>query len=78
VSERRVRNIVQRMLEGEDFYTNFSPRISNTEIEEIEKKLDLKLQREHTAGAIAGPIAIYPLHKEEFEIKAKIYLRNSK
>ena len=66
---------MKRMAQSERFYTNFSPRISNVEIAEIEKKLGTLLQREHIAGASAGPIAIYPLSPTDFKNKLKIYLQ---
>ena len=67
---RRILNIIRRMTEGDDFYTNLSPRISRAEIEEIDS-LGLRLQVEHTHGAQPGPIAVYPLHKNEFKERAK-------
>ena len=54
------------MADGEDFYTNASPRITNAEIQEL-WDLGFALQKEHTYGAMAGPIAVYPLHKEKFK-----------
>lgn len=65
------------MLDGEDFYTNYSPRISRVEIEEVENAVDIALQIEHTHGAQAGPIAVYPLHKDNFTEKAKKFLNQS-
>lgn len=65
------------MLDGEDFYTNNSPRISRKEITEVENALDIQLQRDHTHGAQAGPIAVYPLHEDDFTEKAKKFLIQS-
>lgn len=73
---RRIKNTMRRMCEGEDFYTNANPRITNAEITEIEKVLDLTLQRDHTFGASAGPIAIYPLDREEFKKRVEQMLEN--
>jgi len=70
---KRIRNIIRRMLDGEDFYTNATPRISYKEIAEI-KNLGLDLQKEHTYGAVAGLIAVYPLHEKEFRKRAMILL----
>lgn len=62
------------MLDGDDYYTNESPRISRAEIKEVEKALEIQLQIEHTHGAQAGPIAVYPLHKKDFAEKAEKFL----
>lgn len=62
------------MRDGQDFYTNSSPRISYTEIKEVQEALGLLLQREHMFGAHAGPIAVYPLQKDEFVEKANKFL----
>ena len=67
---RRQQNLIKRFLNGEEFYTNFSPRITHAEIKELDN-LGLRLQCDHTHGAEAGPIAVYPLIKEEFEKRAK-------
>lgn len=67
---RRILNIIRRMSEGDDFYTNCSPRITRAEIEEI-KALGFALQIEHTHGAQPGPIAVYPLKNKEFLKQAK-------
>lgn len=77
IGKRRLRNIINRMLDGEDFYTNCSPRISRKEISEVEKALGILLQIEHTHGAQAGPIAVYPLRKKEFVKKANEFLVQS-
>ena len=63
-------NIVSRLMDGEEFYTNDSPRISHAEIKEL-SDLGFRLQVDHTSGAQAGPIAVYPLIKEEFEKRVK-------
>jgi len=75
MGERRFENIVRRMLDGDDFYTNRSPRISRAEIEEIETRLGVQLQKDYTFGAIPGPIAIYPVNKVEFAKKASKFLK---
>lgn len=60
------------MVQGDDFYTNDSPRISKVEITEINSLgFDLWLQVEHTYGASAGPIVVYPLHPDKFRECAK-------
>jgi hypothetical protein len=74
---KRKRNLIQRFLDGEDFYTNYSPRITHAEIEEL-GNLGLRLQIEHTCGAQAGSIAVYPLIKSEFEKRAKEILEEKK
>ena len=58
-------NIVSRLMDGEEFYTNDSPRISHAEIKEL-YDLGFRLQVDHTSGAQAGSIAVYPLITEEF------------
>jgi len=73
LTKRRIKNIIKRILDGDEFYTNFSPRISWAEIDAL-GKLGFWLQTEHTYGAQAGPIAVYPLNREEFNEKAKTYL----
>lgn len=67
---RRMLNIIRRLMDGDDFYTNMAPRISHNEIKEL-SDLGFRLQVEHTSGAQAGPIAVYPLIREEFEKRAK-------
>lgn len=57
-------------MDGEEFYTNMPPRISQAEINELHA-LGFRLQQDHTSGAQAGPIAVYPLIKEEFEKRVK-------
>jgi len=66
------------MADGEDFYTNDSPRISRAEIKEVEDLLDSLLQIEHTHGAQPGPIAVYPLHKDKFIEGANSFLESIK
>ena len=73
---RRILNIIRRMTEGDDFFTNMSPRISKAEIEEI-RLLGFSLQREHTHGAQPGPIAVYPLFPDKFKERAKTILEAS-
>lgn len=74
---RRIKNIIRRMVNGEEFYTNRSPRISRAEIKEIDAiDVDLWLQTEHTHGAQPGPIAVYPLHKDKFKERAKSILES--
>ena len=69
---KRIKNIIRRMLNREDFYTNMSPRISLAEIDEIEELLGVLLQLDYVHGAEAGsPRAVYPLKWDEFEEKAK-------
>lgn len=73
---RRIINIIRKMTQGDDFYTNDSPRISRAEITEVEKLLDVLLQIEHTHGAQPGPIAVYPLHRDAFRERAKPILES--
>lgn len=74
---RRILNIIRRMAQGNDFYTNDSPRISKAEIEEINSlDYNLWLQKEHTYGASAGPIAVYPLHRDKFIKQAQTILES--
>ena len=77
IGRRRLKNIILRLLDGEEYYTNMSPRISKTEIKEVENTLGTLLQIEHTHGAQAGPIAVYPLREDEFTKKAKAFLIQS-
>lgn len=67
---RRILNLIRRLLDGDEFYTNASPHITHGEIEEL-RTLGFRVQTEHTHGANAGPIAVYPLIKSEFEQRAK-------
>lgn len=76
VSKRRVSNILHRFLNGEEFYTNSSPRISYLEISAVEYWVDVGLQIEHTHGAQAGLIAVYPVHSDKFKVKAEAWLRS--
>lgn len=65
--KRRIANIMRRMSNGNDFYTNDSPRITNAEVKEIEQLTGCLLQHESIHGAERGsPIAVYPLHKQKF------------
>ena len=66
---RRILNLVRRMMDGEEYYTNCSPRITHEEMKTLEA-FGFQLQTEHTHGAQAGPIAVYPLHKDEFNKRA--------
>jgi hypothetical protein len=59
-------NIVRRLMDGEEFYTNMAPRICHNEIKEL-SDLGFRLQVDHSSGAQVGPIAVYLLIKEEFE-----------
>lgn len=59
------------MCNHEDYYTNHSPRISHKEMDIIEEFMDTALQIDHTHGAHAGPIAVYPVHLDKFRAKAK-------
>ncbi len=68
---RRIKNIIKRMLDGQDFYTNFNPRISHSEIRELEN-LGFVLQIEHTFDAQPGPIAVYPLWPDRFRTRRNI------
>jgi hypothetical protein len=77
MNPRRLKNIITHYLTGGEYYTNYPPRISKAEIKELESQLDIILQTEHTYGAQAGPIAVYPLNKKEFNRKALEYLNPS-
>ena len=67
---RRILNLIRRMMNGkEELYTNASPRITHEEIKTLEA-LGFHLQTEHTYGAQAGPITIYPLHQGDFDKRA--------
>jgi len=70
LTDRQIANRIKNWLKGHEYYTNMSPRITHAEIEFIEKELGVSLQIEHTYGAQAGPIAVYPLRKEDKEIMA--------
>ena len=74
---RRIKNLINLFLLGDCAYTNWIHRISRTEIIEFEKELDIQLQIEHTYGASAGPIAVYPLKKNDFRVKAEAYLNRA-
>jgi len=63
------------MCEGDDFFTNMSPRISLAEIEEM-WALGFSIQKEHTHGAQPGPIAVYPLFPDKFKERAKQFLES--
>lgn len=75
--KRRILNIIRRMRDKTDFYTNVSPRITRSEIREIEELLGTSLQIEHLYGASAGPIVVYPIDYDDFVIKAKTFLETS-
>lgn len=66
--KRRIANIMRRMCNKQDFYTNGSPRISKAETKEIEQLTGCLLQHESIHGAERGsPIAVYPLHEKQFK-----------
>ena len=68
---RRIKNLITRMLNGDDFFTSgASPRISLAEIKELEE-LGIQMQTESMHGAELGYRVAYPLHREEFAKKAK-------
>jgi hypothetical protein len=77
MKQRRMMNIIKHYLDGDEYYTIYSPRISKTEIGEVEKTLDVIFQIDHTYGANAGPIAVYPLKKDDFKAKAIAYLQGN-
>lgn len=76
ITKRRISNIIKRMLDRVEFYTNETPRISRKEIEAMAEE-GFNLQVEHTHGAMPGPIAVYPLHFEQFKKRAQKWLRKN-
>jgi len=67
----RIRNLIIKLMNEEDLWINFSPRITMSEINEIEK-LGLQVQTEYIHGAESGsPRMAYALHLEVFREKAK-------
>lgn len=69
----RLRNIIRKLLE-DDMYTNHSPRITRAEMDLVKSTLGVELQIEHTHGAQAGPIAVYPLEEKKFKRRANQFL----
>ena len=68
---KRILNLIRKLANGEELYTTDSPRITQAEIDEIEKRVDL-LQVESIYGAEVGsPRLVYPLFPERFKMKAK-------
>lgn len=74
--KRRIRNLIIRLADGEDLFTNLSPRITYDEIREIDKLVD-SLQIESLHGAeVRSPRLVFPLRLDEFRKKAIIVLEN--
>lgn len=68
---KRIRNLIVKLMNGDDLYVNRSPRISVSEIEEIDK-LGLEIQTEYILGAESGsPRMAYALHLDVFRERAK-------
>ncbi len=77
MSERRLKNIIKRMLDGEDFYTNQNPRITNAEIQQL-WDLGFMIQKESLYGAQTPAIwVVHPINKE-FKTQATKYLSCTK
>ena len=73
---KRIKNLITKLMNGDDLYVNLSPRISIAEIEEIEK-LGLVVQTEYIHGAERGsPRMAYALKINEFREKAKKILED--
>ena len=71
----RIRNLIIKLMNEDDLYVNLSPRISMSEIREIEE-LGLVVQTEYIHGAERGsPRVAYALHIEEFRKKAEKLLK---
>lgn len=69
---RRIKNIILKMCNKQDFYKDGAPYITQKEIEEIQQEIGELLQIEKIYGAEAGsPTAVYPLHPKRFEEIAK-------
>jgi hypothetical protein len=61
----RIKNVCARFVNEETFYTNRSPRISRKEIEEF-RQIGIYLNTEHDAGALAGPIVVFPNTEDDW------------
>lgn len=60
------------MAEGQDFYKESSPFITQKEIEEVQNATGEMLQIEKLYGAQPkSPTVVYPLHPEKFKEAAK-------
>ena len=63
---RRYKNIFTKLIDGDYYYTNMSPRISYKEIDEIRNQHNIWLQVESVYGAEKGsPNAVYFLSDKE-------------
>jgi len=71
---RRMENLIRKIANEDDLFTNLSPRISRAEIRQL-TELGFAIQIEHTHGAQAGPIAVYALHLDETKKLAKRLLK---
>lgn len=68
---KRIYNIVRRLCEGDEFYTNASPRITLSEVEEVRREVGV-LQIESEFGAERpSRRCVYPLFYKEFIESAK-------
>ena len=75
---KRIKNLITKLMNQDDLYTNCSPRISHAEIDEIEK-LGLVIQTEAMHGAESGsPRVVYALHLDQFRERAKKILEEIK
>ena len=71
----RIRHIIIKLMNNDDLYVNRSPRISLSEINEIECLVNSTIQTEYIHGAESGsPRMAYPLRLDEFREKVKILL----
>ena len=73
--KNRIRNLIIKLMNEDDLYVNFSPRISLSEIEEIES-MGLIIQTEYIHGDERGsPRMAYALDIEDFRKKAEKLLK---
>jgi hypothetical protein len=71
-----MKNLIQKIANEDDLFTNLFPRISRAEIREL-GELGFMIQIEHTYGASPGPIAVYAVHLDEAKKLAKKLLKEA-
>lgn len=75
---KRYKNILTKLLDGDWYYINMSPRISYKEIDEIRNQHDIWLQVESIYGAERGsPNAVYFLTDKEAQKAREIIASES-
>ncbi|RPJ00812.1 MAG: hypothetical protein EHM39_04305 [Chloroflexi bacterium] len=75
VSEKRLINLMKRLVEDDCFISGGSPRITHAERLEIQDRLHVSLQVEHLHGAEpGGPVVVFPINRFDFAARVRHYI----